>query len=285
MSGKLVVAATPIGNLGDVTPRVLEALRTADVVLAEDTRVTAKLLARYEIAAKVERCDDNVIAARTPAIVERIQAGETVVLVSDAGTPGVSDPGSYLVVAAIEAGLDVEVLPGPSAVITALVASGLPTEKFYFGGFLPRKGGQRSKALAALAQLDATLIFYESPHRSAASLAAIAEAFPGRQAALARELTKMHEEVVRGPVADVAAKIAARESLKGEVVLLVGPPVATKGAVDPETVDSEEVASRVEALLASGLSKSETVKSIAREFSLPRNSAYAAVHGIALREK
>lgn len=285
MSGKLVVAATPIGNLGDVTPRVLDALRSADVVLAEDTRVTAKLLARYEIVAKVERCDDNVIAARTPAIIERIQAGETVVLVSDAGTPGVSDPGSYLVAAAIEAGLEVEVLPGPSAVITALVASGLPTERFYFGGFLPRKGGQRSKALAVLAQLDATLVFYESPHRSAASLAAMAEAFPGRRAALARELTKMHEEVVRGPIADVAAEIAARESLKGEVVLLVGPPIPKKGMVDPATVDSAEVASRVEALLASGLSKSEAVKSIAREFALPRNSAYAAVHGIDAREQ
>jgi 16S rRNA (cytidine1402-2'-O)-methyltransferase len=222
--GRLVVAATPIGNLGDVTARVIEALRAADVIEAEDTRVTRKLLARFDIHVPLESYHAKNLEWRTPEVLAQVEAGRTVVLVSDAGTPGISDPGAHLVAEALDAGLEVVVLPGPSAIVTALVASGLPTHAFYFGGFLPRKAGERRRALEAIASLDATLVFYESPRRTAATLASIAEALPGRQAAMARELTKLHEEVARGEVSELAARLAERE-LKGEVVLLVGPPV------------------------------------------------------------
>ena len=273
-SGRLVVCATPIGNLGDVTLRVLDALRDADVIAAEDTRVTRKLLARYEIGTRLERCDEHTVARQTPALIARLLGGEVIALVSDAGTPGVSDPGSRLVDACIEAGVTVEVLPGASAILTALVASGLPTHAFYFGGFLPRKAGERRRALDALAALDATLIFYESPHRAAATLAALDEALPGRDAAMARELTKLHEEVVRGPIGELAEAIAARESLKGEVVLLIGPPPVR----EREMADATDVRARVEALVSEGVSRSEAVKRIARELELPRSEVYEIAH-------
>jgi len=272
--GKLVVCATPIGNLGDVTLRVLDALRQADTVAAEDTRVTRKLLARYEIDTRLERCDEHTVARQTPALVERILGGEIIALVSDAGTPGISDPGARLVDACIDAGVMVEVLPGASAILAALVASGLPTHAFYFGGFLPRKAGERQRLLENLSTLDATLVFYESPHRSAASLAAIAQVLPGRRAALARELTKLHEEVVRGLIDDVAADIAARDVLKGEVVLLVGPPpVRVRQETDPARVREY-----VDALVAAGATKSEAVRRAAADLELPKSEVYDIAH-------
>jgi len=273
-SGRLIVCATPIGNLGDVTLRVLDALRDADTVAAEDTRVTRKLLARYEIDTRLERCDEHTVARQTPALIERLLGGEVIALVSDAGTPGVSDPGSRLVDACIDAGVTVDVFPGASAILTALVASGLPTNAFYFGGFLPRKAGERRRALEALALLDATLVFYESPHRSAATLAALAEALPGRDAAMARELTKMHEEVVREPIEQLAVTISGRENLKGEVVLLIGPPPA----LERQPADATDVRARVEAVIAEGVSKSEAVKRIARDLDLPKSEVYEIAH-------
>lgn len=268
-SGILLVCATPIGNLGDVTLRVLDALRTADVIQAEDTRVTRKLLARYEIHTPLEPYHEHNRAARTPGLVERIERGERIALVSDAGTPGVSDPGEFLVDACLEAGVRVDVLPGPSAIVTALVASGLPTRAFYFGGFLPRKAGERSRALAALGSLDATLIFYEAPGRTPATLASLAEAFPGREAAVARELTKLHEEVARAEVRELAASFAERE-LKGEVVLLVGPPVARQQLA----LDEEAVRERLAALEAQGRTRRDAVRDVANELGLPRNEVY-----------
>ncbi len=267
-SGALIVCATPIGNLGDVTARVLDALREVDVIEAEDTRVTRKLLARYDIHTPLEAYHAKNLEARTPAVVERVARGEKVALVSDAGTPGVSDPGAHLVDACIEAGLKVEVLPGASAIITALVASGLPTYAFYFGGFLPRKAGERTRALEKLATLDATLVFYESPRRSAATLADIARVLPGRQAAMARELTKIYEEVVRDETSALAAALANRE-LKGEVVLLVGPPTA-----GPIEVDETDVKSKVDAALASGMSRKDAVKHVAAQTGVSRNEVY-----------
>jgi 16S rRNA (cytidine1402-2'-O)-methyltransferase len=273
-SGRLIVCATPIGNLGDVTLRVLDALREANTVAAEDTRVTRKLLARYEIDTRLERCDEHTVERQTPALVERLLGGEVIALVSDAGTPGVSDPGARLVDACIDAGVTVEVLPGASAILTALVASGLPTHAFYFGGFLPRKAGERARALEAVAQLDATLVFYESPHRCAATLDSLASALPGRDAAMARELTKMHEEVVRGPVADIAAQIAARETIKGEVVLLIGPPPVREHV----EADADEVRANIDRLIDAGASRSEAVKRVARELALPKSEVYRIAH-------
>ncbi len=273
-AGRLSVCATPIGNLGDVTLRVLETLREADVVLAEDTRVTRKLFARYDITASLEAYHAHNLERRTPAIVERIAAGAHVALVSDAGTPGVSDPGAHIVDACIAADLAVEVLPGPSAIIAALVASGLPTRAFYFGGFLPRKAGERSRRLAGLAGLDATLVFYESPKRTAATASALAEALPGREACMARELTKVYEEVVRAPVDDLAVLLAGRGELKGEVVLMVGPPRRDAGsAVDPELVRA-----RVEELVGGGMSRAEAVRTTATELSASRNAVYRIAH-------
>jgi 16S rRNA (cytidine1402-2'-O)-methyltransferase len=227
-SGILSICATPIGNLGDLTLRVIEALRAADLVLAEDTRVAHGLLSHLGVRTKLERCDENTIRQRSPGIIERIRQGSRVALVSDAGMPGIADPGAHLVAAVREAGLPFEVLPGSSAVPTALVASGFVARSFYFGGFLPRKRAQIMKTLEGLAQLDAALVFFESPRRAAASLAAIAEVFAGREVVLARELTKLHEEVLRAPAPDLARQLAEREGdgnpLKGEVTLVIAPP-------------------------------------------------------------
>jgi 16S rRNA (cytidine1402-2'-O)-methyltransferase len=266
--GVLLVCATPIGNLGDVTLRVLDALREADVIEAEDTRVTRKLLSRYDIHTDLESFHAQNLDRRLPKVLERLQDGQRVALVSDAGTPGVSDPGARLVDACLEGGIAVEVLPGASAILAALVASGLPTHAFYFGGFLPRKAGPRRRALGEVAELDATLLFYESPKRVAATLVSLAEAFPGRLAAMARELTKLHEEVVRAPVEDLAAALAERE-LKGEVVLLVGPP-----AGGGDDVDEAVVARRVQGLVRSGLSTRDAVRQTAEELGAPRNEVY-----------
>ncbi len=267
--GRLLVCATPIGNLGDVTERVLEALRTADVIQAEDTRVTRKLLTRFGISTPLEPYHAKNLERRTPEVVARVRAGARVALVSDAGTPGVSDPGARLVDACLREGLPVDVLPGPSAIITALVASGLPTHAFYFGGFLPRKEGERGRVLASLAGLDATLVFYEAANRSAATSASLAAAYPGRAAAMARELTKIYEEVLRGTTEELAAALAGRE-LKGEVVLLVGPPVRGESA----HVDEDAVRARIARLVAGGASRRDAAKQAAGEFGLGRNAAY-----------
>ncbi|HEY5541056.1 MAG TPA: 16S rRNA (cytidine(1402)-2'-O)-methyltransferase [Coriobacteriia bacterium] len=274
-TGRLLVCATPIGNLGDVTLRVLDALRSAGAVAAEDTRVTRKLFARYEITTPLERCDEHTVERQAPLLVDRMLGGQVIAFVSDAGTPGVSDPGARLIAAAVDAGVPVEALPGASALLAALVASGLPMRRFYFGGFLPRKAGERRRELETLATLDATLVFYESPRRSAASLASLAEAYPGRRAALARELTKLHEEVVRGTVEEVAREIASRESLKGEVVLLVGPPPAH--APKPR-LDEADVRARVDALVREGTSRSTAVKQVAKDLGVSRSEVYDIAH-------
>ena len=228
--GGLTLVGTPIGNLGDLSPRAADALRAADVVCAEDTRVSGRLLAAFGIEGRLERCDENVIARRAPQLVERMLAGERVAFVSDAGMPAVADPGARLVDACLDAGVPVDVVPGPSAVTCAVAAAGFACEAFYFGGFLPRRDAERDRLLAELAGLPAVLVFYESPHRAAASLAAIGRAFPGRRAALCRELTKLHQEVLRAPAPDLAALVADRAAgeggLKGECVLLVDAPDA-----------------------------------------------------------
>jgi 16S rRNA (cytidine1402-2'-O)-methyltransferase len=268
-AGRLLVCATPIGNLGDVTLRVLDALRDAHVIVAEDTRVTRKLLARYDIHTPLERYDEATAEARTPELVERIAAGASVALVSDAGTPGISDPGERLVDACILAGLQVDVLPGASAIITALVSSGLPTRAFYFGGFLPRKAGEIRRTLDSLSKLEATLIFYESPRRAAASLAIVAEAFPGRAVAMARELTKIHEEIARDNSHALADAIKGRE-LKGEVVLLIGPPCADEAPVTDESAVRSALALHV----SEGMTRKDAVKRVAADLGVPRNEVY-----------
>lgn len=236
--GRLVICPTPLGNLGDMTARALDALRAADVVCAEDTRVTGRLLAAFRIEKRLERLDEATLADRAARIVERVLAGETVVYCSDAGMPGVSDPGLRLVRAAREAQAPVEVLPGPTAAATAYVASGCVDPRFYFGGFFPRKQAERQALLESLRALDAALVFYESPNRLVDALEALAAAFPQREVAVCRELTKLHEEVVRGAVPQVRDRFAAREragGIKGEIVVVVdGPSAAEEAASAPK---------------------------------------------------
>ena len=278
MTGKLSIVATPIGNRGDITLRALEVLRAADTVLAEDTRVTGKLLAGYDIHAHLERCDENIIAQRSAHLVERLQAGEHLAFCSDAGMPGVSDPGIVLVDAAYEGGVEVEVLPGASAVPTALVAAGFPSTAFYFGGFLPRKEKAREDLLASLARLNAALVFYESPHRVVASVASIAQVFGQRPVALCRELTKLHEEVLRLPASELAEQLAARGAIKGEIALVIAPPGEGDAALD---LDSPQLHERIRSELAGGTSKSALAKQLAAELGVSKNELYDLIHRLA----
>ena len=239
--GMLSLVGTPIGNLGDLSTRAAETFRRADAVCCEDTRVTGKLLAYLEISKPLVRCDDNVIERRAPELVGRVLAGERIAFASDAGMPSVSDPGQVLVGLARCKGAPVEVIPGPSACVTALVLSGIPSDQFFFEGFLPRKHGERVRRLQRLAPIPGALIFYESPHRVEASLKAIAEVFPQRTVALCRELTKLHEEVLRAPAPELHERVLERGELKGEMVIVVAPP-------------SEDELDRLEAALATGAS-------------------------------
>lgn len=235
MSGRLVVCPTPIGNLEDVTLRVLAALREADVVACEDTRRTRVLLDRYGVSASLVSYHEHNEEQRAAELVERMRKGETVALVSDAGMPLVSDPGFVLVRACVAAGLEVEVLPGPSAAIAALVASALPSDSWRFAGFLPRK---RAELERVLAEPGGTLVAFESPRRLPATLAVLAGLDPDREAAVCRELTKVNEEVVRGTAAELADRYRDAPP-KGEVVLVVAPARrAASDAPDPAAVDA-----------------------------------------------
>jgi 16S rRNA (cytidine1402-2'-O)-methyltransferase len=218
-TGRLVLVATPIGNLEDLSPRATRALREADVVAAEDTRRTGRLLQHVGASTPMVSHHEHNEDRRIPELLDRVAGGETVVVVTDAGTPGVADPGFRLVRAAIGRGLPVEAVPGPSAVLHALVVSGMPTDRFVFEGFLPRKAGARARRLAELADDPRTLILYISPHRAAKELAAVAGAFGDRPAALCRELTKLHEEVWRDGVAALAERAAG--GVRGELTLVV----------------------------------------------------------------
>ena len=278
MTGKLTIVPTPLGNLGDMTARALEVLEQADVVCAEDTRVTGKLLAHFGIQARLERCDENVIASKSAALVARMREGERIALCSDAGMPGISDPGSLLVDAARDADVPVDVLPGPCAVTTALVTSGFRHNAFYFGGFLPRKEAERLKLLESLATLDAALVFYESPHRVAASAESIAQAYDKRPIALCRELTKLHEEVLRLPASELAKDLAARDAIKGEIVLVIAPPDAH--AQQAASLDDPALRERIQAELAAGASKSALAKELSRELGLSKNKLYDLILGM-----
>lgn len=277
MAGKLVICPTPLGNLGDMPPRALEALRGADVVCAEDTRVTGKLLVALGIEGKrLERLDENVIGQRAERIVERVRAGEVIAYCTDAGMPGVSDPGLRLVRVAREADVPVEVLPGPTAVATAYVASGCIDSAFYFGGFFPRKDAARRALLEQVCGLKAALIFYESPNRLVGALECIADTLPYRQLAVCRELTKLHEEVVRGKAGDVSAKFASRDSVKGEIVIVIDGPSEDERVA--ETADAlANGATRASDLLAAGLRPKEAARQLAAELGIPRNKAYDLV--------
>lgn len=287
-SGRLIVVGTPIGNLGDLTPRAAQAFEAADAICCEDTRVTSKLLAHLGISRPLVRCDENVIASRSPELIDRMLSGDVIAFASDAGMPSVSDPGQVLVDAAREAGVDVEVVPGPSACVTALVASGIPCDHFFFEGFLPRKHGERVRRLSQLGVIPGALLFYESPHRAVASLEAIAEVFPSRQVALCRELTKLHEEVLRDRSPQLLERVRERGELKGEMVLVVAPPseeelvtfsLSTTGVgVSAGAVDVDEALQRdIREALAQGEPASAIAKRLSQRYSLKKRAVYERV--------
>ena len=271
--GRLIVVATPIGNLGDLSPRAAEALRTSDVVAAEDTRRTGRLLAHIGADTPLVSYHEHNEAARTEALLDRVAQGETVSLVSDAGTPGISDPGYRLVHAAAERGAAVEAIPGPVAAVQALVLSGLPTDRFAVEGFLPRKATARRRRLAELADDPRTLVFYVAPHRADTDLEAMATALgPGRRAALARELTKLHEQVIRASL-DELRRVAA-EGLRGEITVVVAG--ATPATVSAD-VDDDELAARVRELIAAGTAKKTAIADVAVAAGVPKRRVYQAV--------
>jgi 16S rRNA (cytidine1402-2'-O)-methyltransferase len=274
-AGLLVLAATPIGRVADASPRLADELATADVVAAEDTRRLTRLARDLGVrpGGRVVSYFDGNESARTPALVEAMLAGERVLLVTDAGMPSVSDPGYRLVVAALDAGIDVVAVPGPSAVLTALAVSGLPVDRFCFEGFLPRRAGDRSRRLAELAGEPRTMVFFEAPHRTQAALAAMAGAFGGdRSGAVCRELTKTHEEVRRGPLADLVAWAAA--GVRGEVTIVVAgaPAVSTVGT------DPAEWRTAVADLEAAGTPRKAAIAEVARAAGVPKREVYDAVH-------
>ena len=266
-TGRLWVCATPIGNLEDVTLRLLRVLGEADVVAAEDTRRTAKLLAAHGLHARMVSYHDADEPARTQELLGRLERGDHVALVTDAGTPAVSDPGYHLITGALAAGVAVEVVPGPSAVLAALVASGLPTARFAFEGFLPRRPGDRRRRLEALASDDRTLVFFEAPSRLAGTLEAMAAVLGPRRAALARELTKLHEEVRRATLAELLAGLDPEEPLKGEIALVV------EGASPAEGVLADAIA-RARDLVAAGTPKSGAAAQAAAQHGVPRRAVY-----------
>ncbi len=263
MSGRLIVCPTPIGNLEDITLRVLAALREADLVACEDTRHTRVLLDRYGVAAKLVSYHEHNEPERSAELVRRMHGGETVALVSDAGMPLVSDPGFVLVRACVAAGLAVEVLPGPSAALAALVASALPADRWRFAGFLPRKRAELERVL----QAQETLVAFESPRRLAASLAVLAELDPDRRVAVCRELTKVHEEVVRGTAAELAARYAEAPP-RGEVALVVGPARA------PAERDPTPALEAVRRLVASGAKPRVAASVVAELTGASANALY-----------
>ncbi len=276
-TGVLVLAATPIGQAGDASARLATELAAADLIAAEDTRRLARLAAQLGVAVKgrVTSYFEGNETARTPGLVERMVAGERVVLVTDAGMPSVSDPGYRLVSAAIAAGIRVTAVPGPSAVLTALAVSGLPVDRFCFEGFLPRKAGERARRLAALADEERTLVFFEAPHRTPATLAALAEVFgEDRPGAVCRELTKTHEQVRRGGLGELAAW--AGEGVRGEVTLVVS------GAVGSATLLSDRTSLReaVAEAEAGGVSRREAIRAVAARAGVPKRFVYDAVHGV-----
>ncbi len=269
MPGTLYLVATPIGNLKDISARALEVLKSADLVACEDTRHTAKLLNAYGVSKKLVSYHEHNEAARSTQISKRLAAGETVALVSDAGTPAISDPGYRLVVEARKTGAKIIPIPGPVAFVNAAIVSGQPTDKLFFGGFLPSRKGERRKYLQACATIPATLIFYESPHRLAASLADCTETLGPREAAVVRELTKMHEEVVTGTLTELAEKFSSANT-KGEIVLVIAEDAGGAGKVQ----NRMSLAARVKELETAGEERKAALKKAAKEFGLSRSEAY-----------
>jgi len=272
----LYIVATPIGNLFDLSPRAAETLASVSAIACEDTRQTRKLLDHLSLQKPLLAFHEHNERDRTPELIARLQSGESLALVSDAGTPLISDPGYRLIDAALDANIPIIPIPGPCAAITALSASGLPTDAFYFGGFFHSKTTQRQKQLEGISHLPATLIFYEAPHRILEALTDIEVTLGPRPVVLARELTKIHEEFLRGTPAQLHSTLAARPVIKGEFTVLIGKgsPETTPAGQHPQLPLAEAVAS----LEAQGISRMDAIKQAARERGLSKREAYRLLH-------
>jgi 16S rRNA (cytidine1402-2'-O)-methyltransferase len=268
-AGRVYVVATPIGNLADITLRALRVLGDVDLIAAEDTRTTRKLLAHHGVRTPLVSYHEHNENIRTPELLGRLEAGESIALVSEAGTPSISDPGYRLVEAAIAAGILVEPVPGPSAVLAALVVSGLPSDAFVFEGFLPRKGGERKRRLEELSSDKRTLVVFEAPHRLDSALQDMLEVLGDRRAALCRELTKLHEEVRRDTLSNLVASVQKRP-VKGELVIVL------EGASEAEP-DLEAAVREASERIAAGESMREATRSVAEERGVPRRALYDRV--------
>ncbi|HYR45627.1 MAG TPA: 16S rRNA (cytidine(1402)-2'-O)-methyltransferase [Thermoanaerobaculia bacterium] len=278
-AGQLLVVGTPIGNLEDLSPRARRALENADVILCEDTRVTAKLAARFGLAAARVSCPGPREKGRVGELLRRLEAGETVALVSDAGMPGLSDPGEHLVTAAAEAGFPVRVLPGPSAPAAALAISGLPAVPHLFLGFLPARSGERGRLFEKVRDRPETLVWFEAPHRLVASLEDAARELGPRRACVARELTKAHEEGARGTLAELAALFRSRGPARGEATVVVAGAREAEVELPRDAIDLE-----IERALAAGEGKRALARAIARRSGQPAREIYARAVALSRRE-
>jgi 16S rRNA (cytidine1402-2'-O)-methyltransferase len=287
----LYLVATPIGNLGDITLRALDVLRRADRIACEDTRQTQKLLNHFEIQTPTISCHEHNERYRAAELIEAIKVGGRIAVVSDAGMPGISDPGAWLTAEAIAAGVTVIPIPGANAALSALIASGLPASEFHFIGFLPEKAGARRTRLEALAaeprQLPQALIFYEAPHRILDTLADLEAVWgPALHVVAARELTKLHEEFLRGTVAHVRRELAARDRIRGEFVLLVEGPARTAGVPIHEAEKAASISDRVARLRSEyGIDEKEALKRLARELGRSKSELYREVQRERARRK
>ena len=268
MAGVIYLVATPIGNLEDITLRALRTLREVDLVACEDTRRTGRLLRHFEIDKPLLGYRDHNEAARAAELIRRAQGGESIAVVCDAGTPGISDPGFRVARTAVEAGVRVAPIPGASAALAALTASGLPTDRFRFEGFLPPRKAKRRAALEALRAETATVVLYEAPHRIVDALRDVAAVLGARTLVLARELTKLHEEYLRGTAEELAAECAGRPAVKGEIVLLIG------GAEAADADGRAPLGARVDELIGEGVDRMDAIKRAAREHGLSKRDAY-----------
>jgi 16S rRNA (cytidine1402-2'-O)-methyltransferase len=271
MPGTLYLVATPIGNLQDITLRALETLRNVDLIACEDTRHTRKLLNHFRIDNRTISFHEHNENERTEQFIDRLVAGESIAVVSDAGTPGICDPGFKLVRRAAEAGVRVEPIPGPVAFVSALIASGIPTDSIFFGGFLPSKKGERRKRLDEVREIPATLLFYEAPHRLAKSLSDCLDILGDRIAAVAREITKLHEDIARGPLSELTA-LYSTTTVRGEIVLVIEE--ASPQEFKKEDASKSALKARIQTLIEQGLDHKTALKQAAKEYGLSKSEAY-----------
>ncbi|MEA2162795.1 MAG: rRNA (cytidine1402-2-O)-methyltransferase [Thermoanaerobaculia bacterium] len=269
MPGKLLIVGTPLGNLGDFPPRAIEALKSADLILCEDTRHTRKLLTHFGIAQPSERFDYHTEDAKASGFADRIEAGETIALVSDAGMPVISDPGFRLVRLARERGLRIEPIPGPFAGVLALVASGIAPLPFTFLGFAPHRTGERTDFYRDVSKLGHTAIIYESPERVVSSLEDAMNVLGDVEVTVAREMTKMHEEILSGTISEVVAELRSRQSIYGEITIVFAAAQEIAASASPE-----EIAAEFERLRAGGMRRNDAVKAVAEKFGMRKNDVY-----------